>query len=91
MLTGAAGGAAKQAWAIALGAPESTNAYPAVFAAANVAAGSGGGIGYYRSDNGGKNWVKINDAAHGFGSISSNVLTADPRVYSRCVPPGLLC
>lgn len=80
-----------QAWAIALGAPESTNAYPAVFAAANVAAGSGGGIGYYRSDNGGKNWVKINDAAHGFGSISSNVLTADPRVYSRCVPPGLLC
>ncbi|KAI0337030.1 Oligoxyloglucan reducing end-specific cellobiohydrolase [Trametopsis cervina] len=71
-----------QAWSIALGAPESTNSYPAIFAAANLQ-GSGAGIGYYRSDNGGKNWVKINDASHGFGSITGNPLTADPRIYGR--------
>lgn len=56
------------------------NSYPAVFVAANV---DGSGIGYFRSDNEGKNWVKINDANHGFGSVSSNVLTADPRIYGR--------
>ncbi|KAF9036414.1 Oligoxyloglucan reducing end-specific cellobiohydrolase [Hymenopellis radicata] len=67
-----------QAWAIALGAPASTEGYPAIFAAANI-----GGLGYFRSDDTGANWVQINDASHGFGAISSNVLTADPRIYGR--------
>ncbi|KAF9457081.1 Oligoxyloglucan reducing end-specific cellobiohydrolase [Collybia nuda] len=67
-----------QAWAIALGAPAKTGGYPALFAAANI-----DGIGYFRSDDAGVNWVKINDAAHGFGSVSSTVLTADPRIYGR--------
>ncbi|KAL0580288.1 hypothetical protein V5O48_001705 [Marasmius crinis-equi] len=67
-----------QAWAIALGAPAKTGGYPALFAAANI-----GGVGYFRSDDAGVNWVKINDAAHGFGSAGSNVLTADPRIYGR--------
>ncbi|RDB29593.1 Xyloglucanase [Hypsizygus marmoreus] len=67
-----------QAWAIALGAPAKAGGYPALFAAANI-----GGIGYFRSDDAGVNWVKINDAAHGFGSASANVLTADPRIYGR--------
>ncbi|KAF8912846.1 hypothetical protein CPB84DRAFT_1700334 [Gymnopilus junonius] len=68
-----------QAWAIALGAPAPSASYPAVFAAANI----GGTIGYFRSDDQGTNWVQINDVAHGFGSISANVLTADPRIYGR--------
>ncbi|KAG6876061.1 hypothetical protein C0993_005775, partial [Termitomyces sp. T159_Od127] len=68
-----------QAWAIALGAPSSSGGYPALFAAANV----GGTIGYFRSDDQGVNWVQINDAAHGFGSVSSNVITADLRTYGR--------
>ncbi|KAF5377695.1 hypothetical protein D9615_005239 [Tricholomella constricta] len=67
-----------QAWAIALGAPAKAGGYPALFAAANI-----DGIGYFRSDDAGVNWVKINDAAHGFGSASANVLTADPRIYGR--------
>ncbi|KAG6845973.1 hypothetical protein H0H87_011021 [Tephrocybe sp. NHM501043] len=67
-----------QAWAIALGAPATTGGYPALFAAANI-----GGVGYFRSDDKGVNWVKINDAAHGFGSASANCLTADPRIYGR--------
>ncbi|KAF8167921.1 hypothetical protein B0H34DRAFT_37727 [Crassisporium funariophilum] len=70
--------AISQAWAIALGAPAKAGGYPAVFAAANM-----GGIGYFRSDDAGVNWVTINDAAHGFGSASSNVMTGDPRVYGR--------
>jgi xyloglucan-specific exo-beta-1,4-glucanase len=67
-----------QAWGIALGAPKSSGGYPAVFVAANY-----GGVAYLRSDDQGVNWVKINDAAHGFGSVSANCLTADPRVYGR--------
>ncbi|TCD63986.1 hypothetical protein EIP91_004688 [Steccherinum ochraceum] len=67
-----------QAWAIALGAPAKTGGYPALFAAANI-----GGVGYFRSDDAGVNWVQINDAAHGFGSASSNCIAADPRVYGR--------
>ncbi|TFK76921.1 Oligoxyloglucan reducing end-specific cellobiohydrolase [Pluteus cervinus] len=68
----------KQAWAIALGAPAKTGGYPALYAAANI-----DGIGYYRSDDAGVTWVKVNDAAHGFGSASANVLTADLRTYGR--------
>ncbi|EMD41812.1 glycoside hydrolase family 74 protein [Gelatoporia subvermispora B] len=67
-----------EAWAIALGAPATTGGYPALFAAANI-----GGVGYFRSDDAGTNWAQINDASHGFGSVSSNVIAGDPRVYGR--------
>ncbi|KAI0778119.1 hypothetical protein BD413DRAFT_465545 [Trametes elegans] len=67
-----------QACAIALGAPKSAGGYPAIFAAANI-----GGVGYFRSDDAGANWIKINDAAHGFGSASANVIAADLRIYGR--------
>ena len=67
-----------QAWSISLGAPAKTGGYPALFAAANI-----DGVGYFRSDDEGTNWVKINDAAHGFGSASANVVAGDPRIYGR--------
>ncbi|KAI0274685.1 hypothetical protein BC834DRAFT_965184 [Gloeopeniophorella convolvens] len=66
------------AWAVALGAPAQAGGYPALFAAANI-----GGVGYFRSDDAGASWVRIDDAAHGFGSASANVITADPRIYGR--------
>ncbi|KAJ7783483.1 hypothetical protein DFH07DRAFT_864490 [Mycena maculata] len=50
-----------KAWAIALRAPETTGDYLTIFAAANI-----GGVGYFWSDDGGVNWIQINDAAHGF-------------------------
>lgn len=75
-----------EAWAIALGAPISAGKYPAIFAAASISSV----VGYFRSDDGGVNWVQINDAAHGFGSASSNVLTADPRIYGRYVHSTLV-
>lgn len=68
-----------EAWAIGLGAPASSGGYPAVFAAATIS----GTTGYFRSDNEGSSFVQINDAAHGFGSAASNVLTGDPRIYGR--------
>ncbi|KAI0639337.1 hypothetical protein C8Q77DRAFT_1044471 [Trametes polyzona] len=67
-----------QAWAIALGAPRAAGGYPALFAAANI-----GGVGYFRSDDAGATWVKINDAAHGFGSASANCIAADLRIFGR--------
>ena len=69
-----------QAWAISLGAPASSGGYPALFAVADIS-----GVGYFRSDDQGTNWVQINDAAHGFGSASSNVISGDPRIYGRQV------
>ncbi|KAF8213350.1 hypothetical protein K438DRAFT_1803829 [Mycena galopus ATCC 62051] len=66
------------AWAIALGAPATATSYPAIFAAATI-----GTVGYFRSDDGGVNWIQINDAAHGFGSASSNCISGDPRIYGR--------
>lgn len=67
-----------EAWSIGFGAPATTGGYPAIFAADDIQ-----GKGYFRSDDAGFNWVKINDAAHGFGVISANVLTGDPRIYGR--------
>ncbi|KAK7049315.1 hypothetical protein VNI00_005916 [Paramarasmius palmivorus] len=72
-----------QAWSVALGAPKSSGGYPALYAAANIS-----GLGYFRSDDQGKTWVKINDAQHGFGAINSNPITADPRIYGRVYVVG---
>lgn len=68
-----------QAWSISLGAPAKTGGYPALFAIAAFGSQSG----YFRSDDQGVNWVQINDASHGFGSFSANVISGDPRVYGR--------
>jgi len=41
----------------------------------------GNAEGLFRSDDEGHTWIRINDAAHGFGGI--RVITGDPRVYGR--------
>ncbi|KAF8677655.1 hypothetical protein RHS04_06096 [Rhizoctonia solani] len=68
-----------QAWAIGLGAPKTTGGAATVFAVATI----DGVTGYFRSDDEGNTWVQINDAAHGFGAVSSNPISGDPRVYGR--------
>ncbi|KAG9032851.1 hypothetical protein FRB95_000935 [Tulasnella sp. JGI-2019a] len=74
-----------QAWSISVGAPAKAHGTPALFAAALVS----NVYGIYRSDNGGTSWTKINDVAHGFASISGEVMTSgavvcgDPRIYKR--------
>ncbi|MHB8063007.1 MAG: dockerin type I domain-containing protein [Ruminiclostridium sp.] len=38
--------------------------------------------GFFRSDDGGTTWIKINDGQHGYGAVDS-AITGDPRVYGR--------
>jgi xyloglucan-specific exo-beta-1,4-glucanase len=71
-------GSATNAWDIAVGVPKA-GATPVLFASATIS----GVNSVYRTDDLGQNWVKVADAAHGFGSASGLVLAADARVYGR--------
>ncbi|HZU85595.1 MAG TPA: xyloglucanase [Polyangiaceae bacterium] len=42
---------------------------------------AGGTSGFFRSDDGGVNWARINDDRHQFGQVGA--ITGDPRVYGR--------
>jgi len=53
------------------------HAYPALYAASNI----GNQEGIFRSDDGGKSWVRINDDQHQYGS--PNPVIGDPRIYGR--------
>ncbi len=50
---------------------------PAVYVVGKVS----GTYGFYRSDDSGASWKRINDDAHQFGAINS--ITGDPRVFGR--------
>jgi xyloglucan-specific exo-beta-1,4-glucanase len=63
---------------IGFGMPAPQQKYVALYSSANVA----GVAGIYRSDDGGKTWVRINDNKHQYASISASI-TGDPRVYGR--------
>jgi xyloglucan-specific exo-beta-1,4-glucanase len=43
---------------------------------------AGGVLGFFRSDDMGASWIKINDDDHGYGATDS-AITGDPRVYGR--------
>jgi hypothetical protein len=51
--------------------------YPAVFVVGTV----NGVYGFFRSDDAGSSWVRVNDDQHQFGSI--NAISGDLRVYGR--------
>ena len=53
------------------------HAYPALYIAGKVGAVTG----FFRSDDAGASWVRINDDAHGYGTAS--IVIGDPRVYGR--------
>ncbi|KAG2015598.1 CEL6 protein [Coprinopsis cinerea AmutBmut pab1-1] len=67
-----------QAWSVSLGAPAASEDYPTIFVAANI-----DGIAYFRSDDAGVTWARINDEGRGFGTPSANCLVADSRVHGR--------
>jgi len=67
-----------EAWAISLGAPATAGGYPSLYAAATIS----GTTSYFRSDNEGTSWNQIMTQAF-YGSISSNPIAADQRVYGR--------
>ncbi|KAF9514311.1 glycoside hydrolase family 74 protein [Hydnum rufescens UP504] len=72
-------GGLTQAWGIAVGAPRVSGGTPSVFAAGIV----NGVTGLFRTSNNGASWTQINDAAHGFATVSAVVLAGDPRIYKR--------
>ena len=39
-------------------------------------------MGFFRSDDAGATWIRINDEKHGYGAVDSTI-TGDPRVYGR--------
>lgn len=63
---------------IGFGMPAPKKQYSALYASAHVQ-GVGG---IYRSDDGGKTWIRINDNKHQYGSTTASI-TGDPRVYGR--------
>ncbi|SDK28243.1 Por secretion system C-terminal sorting domain-containing protein [Catalinimonas alkaloidigena] len=65
------------AYALGFGKAAPGSDYPAIFMAGVVA----GVYGFYRSDDQGTQWTRINDDAHQFGWVG--LLAGDPRVYGR--------
>jgi hypothetical protein len=63
--------------ALGFGKAAPGRSYPAVFLIGKV----GGVVGFFRSDDSGATWVRINDDRHQYGF--ANVITGDPRVYGR--------
>ncbi len=66
-----------EAYAMGFGKAAPGHDYPAVFLWGRVQ----GVVGLFRSDDEGETWVRINDARHQFGWLSS--LTGDPGVFGR--------
>jgi photosystem II stability/assembly factor-like uncharacterized protein len=65
------------AFRVGFGKPAPDQSFAAIYLIGKVA----GVYGFYRSDDTGKSWMRINDDAHNFGGVTC--ITGDPRVYGR--------
>ncbi len=65
------------AYALGFGKAAEGKKYPALYLVGKVDDVTG----FFRSDDAGKTWVRINDDKHQFAFV--NVITGDPRVYGR--------
>jgi photosystem II stability/assembly factor-like uncharacterized protein len=68
----------EEAYRMGFGMAAPGNTYPAVFIVGKVA----GVAGFFRSDDAGATWVRINDDEHQYGWI--HCIIGDPRIYGRC-------
>jgi len=66
-----------EAHALGFGKPAEGKKYPALYLMGKV----NDKPGFYRSDDAGVTWVRINDDRHQFGSCGE--IIGDPRVYGR--------
>jgi xyloglucan-specific exo-beta-1,4-glucanase len=66
-----------EAYAVGFGHPAPGQEYPAIYLSGKVGAASG----FFRSDDGGASFARINDDAHQYGG--TNLIIGDPRVYGR--------
>jgi len=62
---------------VSFGMPVTAGDYPAVFIVGTV----GDTYGFFRSDDQGATWIRVNDDAHQFGTIAE--ISGDPRVFGR--------
>jgi hypothetical protein len=67
-----------EAYRLGFGRALASGGYPAVY----LFGKAGGVLGFFRSDNVGTSWTRINDDAHQYGWIHQ--ITGDPRVFGRC-------
>ena len=67
-----------EAYRVGFGRAFVAGGYPAVYLFGTV----NGTMGFFRSNDAGGTWTRINDDAHQFGWIHQ--ITGDPRVYGRC-------
>lgn len=73
----------EEAHGIGFGRPAPGQDYPALYLSGKVS----GVTAFFRSDDGGDNFVRINDDAHQYGGAT--VIAGDPRVFGRVyVAPG---
>jgi photosystem II stability/assembly factor-like uncharacterized protein len=74
----------EQAYALGFGRAAPGRKYPALYFSGKM----GGVDAFFRSDDGGESFLRINDDKHQYGG--SHVITGDPRVYGRVYlgPPG---
>ncbi len=67
----------EKAACVGFGKAAAGSSYMTVFIAGKIK----GIQGIFRSDDGGRNWIRINDDEHQYGTISC--ITGDPRIYGR--------
>ncbi|TXK36694.1 T9SS type A sorting domain-containing protein [Pontibacter qinzhouensis] len=67
----------QEATKVGFGKAAAGSTYPAVFLVGKV----NNTIGFFRSDDAGATWLRINDDQHQFGGI--NDITGDPRIFGR--------
>ena len=68
----------EQADTVGFGKAATGKTYPAIYVNAKI----GGVRGFFRSDDGGASWLRINDDAHQYGAANS-AITGDPNQYGR--------
>ncbi len=66
------------AYRLGFGKAKDAGGYPAIYLYGNVS----GVLGFFRSDDSGATWTRINDDTHQFGWVHQ--ITGDPRIYGRC-------
>ena len=72
----------QESYAIGFGKAAPGAKYPAIYLSGKL----GDAVGYFRSADGGAQFVRINDDAHQFGG--SNLIMGDPRAYGRVYVAG---
>jgi photosystem II stability/assembly factor-like uncharacterized protein len=65
--------------ALGFGKPAPGKTFPALYLLGNIEQLHA----YYRSDDNGQTWVRINDDQHQFGAPNRPIIIGDPRIYGR--------